>query len=149
MTTKSKIQEAFAELIQEKISAINLELEAVRESATAETKSSMGDKYETSREMMMQERNRLGSQLEVFSDQLKALNSIDAEKEYAEISYGCLVKTESANFFISAAAGQLTIEGHVYFAISGEAPIAKAMIGRKSGDSFSFNNRLFTIKEIA
>lgn len=149
MISKDKIQAAFIGLLEKKVADIKEELNAVRESATAETKSSMGDKYETSREMMMQERNRLGAQLDVFADQLAALNSIDPEKEYDQVTYGCLVETDQIHFFISAAVGQLAIEGQSIFAISGEAPIAKAMNGKHRGDTFSFNNKSFTVKDIA
>ena len=126
-----------------------MELEAIKESANAETKSSMGDKYETGREMMMQERNRLGSQLELAAEQLAAFNSIDPEKQYSEVKYGCVVLTESALFFLSAAIGKATVSNQLVFAISGEAPIAKAMLGRKANDSFTFNKKKYTIKEVA
>ncbi|MEP1033816.1 hypothetical protein [Ekhidna sp.] len=149
MILKSKIRDAFVDLLHKKIADINVELEAVRESATAETKSSMGDKYETSREMMMQERNRLGSQIDVFTNQLAALNTIDTEKKYTAVSYGAIVKTDGATFFISAAVGQLSADGISVFAISGEAPIAKAMLGKQIGDTISFNSKPFTIKDIA
>ena len=149
MISKKNIRDGFEDFLRKKVSAIEEELKAIRESAAAETKSSMGDKYETSREMMMQERNRLGSQINVLTDQLAALKMIDVEKNYSEVSYGCMVHTDNAFFFISAAIGQLKVEDQVFFAISGEAPLAKAMMGRKEGDSFSFNKKSFTIKRIA
>lgn len=149
MISKSKIRDVFIDLLQQKIATLNKELEAVREAANSETKSSMGDKYETGREMMMQERNRLGGQLEVFADQLAAFNSIKLDKKYSKVSYGSMVQTSEVIFFLSTATGPLKIDGHSVFAISGEAPIAKTMIGKQVGDTFSFNNKSFTIKEIA
>ncbi|MEO9484255.1 MAG: hypothetical protein ABJG47_12440 [Ekhidna sp.] len=149
MISKTKIRKAFLDLLTQKITDIKVELEAIRESATSETKSSMGDKYETSREMMMQERNRLGSQMEVFLNQIAALNTINLEKKYDKVSYGCLVQTEQATFFISAAVGPLTLENQSVFAVSGEAPLAKAMMEKSKEDSFFFNGKSFKIKDIA
>lgn len=148
MILKHQIHTAFLEVLEKKIADIQSELDAIKESATAETKSSMGDKYETSREMMMQERSRLGSQLEVFINQKAALNAIDLEKNYTEVSYGCLVKTVQATFYLSAAIGPITLEKQSIFAISGEAPLSKVMIGKRAGESFSFNNKTFEIKSI-
>ncbi|WP_436515811.1 hypothetical protein [Ekhidna sp. To15] len=148
MISKSTIRAAFLDLFEQKIADIKAELEAVKDSATSETKSSMGDKYETSREMMMQERNRLGSQMEIMMTQVAALSRIDTDKNYSKVSYGCLVQTDGATFFISTAAGQLKIEKQIVFAISGEAPLSKAMMGRKIGDSFIFNGKSFNVKDI-
>ncbi len=148
MNDKSEIRAAFLNFLEKKISSIKAELAAVKDAATSETKSSMGDKYETSREMMMQERNRLGSQLEIIMNQVAALNMIDVEKSHSEVAYGCLVKTEESTFFISTAAGQLKIGSQVVFAVSGEAPLSKAMMGAKVGDSFTFNHKSFKIMDV-
>ncbi len=149
MISKNQIQEAYIDLMEKKISDVRSELEEVRKSANAETKSSMGDKYETSREMMMQEQNRLGSQLDIFSDQLGALRSVDLDKNHSAVSYGCLVETDKVNFFLCAAIGQLIVEKTTVFAISGEAPIAKSMHGKKKGETFIFNNVTYSIKGIS
>lgn len=148
MISKSQIRDAYIDLLEKKISDIKTELGAVRESANSETKSSMGDKYETSREMMMQEQNRLGAQLELLSDQLAAFNAIDLDKNYTEVKYGCLVETEKPIFFLCAAVGQISIDQHQIFAISGEAPIAKAMLGKKENESFSFNSKSYSVKAV-
>lgn len=108
----------------------------------------MGDKYETGREIMMQERNRLGQQLDLLTTQLTTLESIDPEKQFNEVKYGCLVNTDLSVFFISSAIGQVPVEGKQIFAISGEAPIARSMQGKKEGESFSFNGITQIIKKI-
>ena len=149
MISKEKIHNGFKDLVEQKIKSLEVELEAIKTSATSETKSSMGDKYETSREMMMQERNRLGGQLDVLINQLAALNSIDLDKAHATVAYGCFVETDDVVFYICAAIGSLQLEGQAFFAISGEAPLAKAMIGLKEGDSFDFNRKSIHVKSIA
>ena len=146
--TKSDVHSTCRAYLQQKIEGLKEELEAVRESAIAETKSSMGDKYETGREMMMQERNRLGKQLDIYTDQLTTLESIDPDKSHDEVKHGCIVFTDKSTFFISSAIGQVNLNSQSVFAISNEAPIAKAMKGKKTGDVFSFNGATHTIKKI-
>lgn len=148
MIEKRKVKGAFLDLIEQKIMNIKAELDAVKDSATSETKSSMGDKYETSREMMMQDRNRLTGQMDVMMNQVATLQMIDADTMYKEVAHGCLVQANDTIFFISTAAGQLNIEGQTVFAISGEAPLSKAMRGKKIGDSLSFNEKTLSIKDI-
>ena len=146
--TKSDVHSTCRAYLQQKIEGLKEELEAVRESAIAETKSSMGDKYETGREMMMQERNRLGKQLDIYTDQLTTLESIDPDKSHDEVKHGCIVFTDKSTFFISSAIGQISVNDQQIFAISNEAPIAKAMKGKKTGDAFSFNGATHTIQKI-
>ncbi|WP_420575515.1 hypothetical protein [Ekhidna sp.] len=146
--TKSEVHTTCRAYLEQKIEGLKEELEAVRESAIAETKSSMGDKYETGREMMMQERNRLGKQLDIYTDQLTTLESIDPDKSHDEVKHGCIVFTDKSTFFISSAIGQIDVNDQQIFAISNEAPIAKAMKGMRAGDIFNFNGTSQTIKKI-
>lgn len=149
MISKEKVRASFIEHLQNKIHAIKIELDAIQESANADTKSSMGDKYETSREMMMQERNRLEFQVQVINEQLVALNAIDPDVAFDKITQGSLVQTDGIIFFISAGIGKLDIERNAVFALSLDAPLAKEMMGRKVGDEFSFNGKSFNIKQTA
>ncbi|MEQ9466561.1 MAG: hypothetical protein RLN88_04065 [Ekhidna sp.] len=146
--SKAEVHKGCKDHLLQKIDDLKKELEAVKESAIAETKSSMGDKYETGREMMMQEGNRLGQHLDLFISQLATLESIDLDKRFCEVNHGCLVFTDKSIFFISSAIGQVSIDGKQVFAISGEAPIAKSMKGKKEGEPFSFNGITQIIKKI-
>ncbi|WP_462250745.1 GreA/GreB family elongation factor [Ekhidna sp.] len=148
MVSKTQIKSALLDLLEKKIDSVQVELTAIRDSANSETKSSMGDKYETSREMMTQEQNRLGAQLNLLVDQLNACTMIDTDKIFTEVSYGCLVQTDKSHFFLSVAVGQITVNGQSFFAISGEAPIAKAMVGKKVGEPFTFNKITQNIERI-
>ena len=118
----------------------NLEkLIAETRASNNDTKSSMGDKYETGREMLQQEINNLQIQLnEVLKQQdfLKTLlikSSDKAEK-------GAIVKTDRGLFFISVSLGEITFENQKIICISPESPLAKAMNGKQKGEAFSLNN---------
>ena len=107
--------------------------------ANNETKSSMGDKYETSREMVQQEINNLQVQL---NENLKALNSLNLinTNQHSVIGLGSLVETEKGFFYIAVSLGEIRFQEKKIFVISTESPLAKAMNGKSKGDEFILNN---------
>ncbi len=124
------------------------QLEATLESLNNETKSSAGDKYETSREMTSREFQNIQETLLLNATMLDDLQKIDAEKAYTRVELGSFVMTNEGNYFISVAFGKIKIEGNECYAISKSAPLAKAMLGMKIGDSIQFLQREISIKNI-
>lgn len=112
-----------------------------------ETKSSMGDKYETSREMIQQEINRLLTQLKVIEQQLSILKETSV-KESQKVEKGCIVETENGYFYIAVSVGKFEFKEKVIFGISLESPLAKAMMDKKKGEMFILNNRVQLVKNI-
>lgn len=112
-----------------------------------DTKSSMGDKYETSREMLQQEINNLQIQLnKVLKQQnfLKTISTKDSEK----VEKGAIVKTEKGLFYISISLGEILFENQKIICISPESPLAKAMNGKRKNETFSINNINQRIEEL-
>ncbi|SNT36893.1 hypothetical protein SAMN05421640_3598 [Ekhidna lutea] len=149
MELKKRIQKECLGMLRNKIKEIKSEIDAVQESAISDTKSSMGDKYETGREVMMQEKNKLNGQLEILLNQLTTLEMIEVEKTHERIRQGSLVETDKGTFFISVPFGQMTFENKQIFVISSSAPLAQEMAGKTVGESFSFNTQTHKIKSIA
>ena len=104
-----------------------------------DTKSSMGDKYETGREMLQQEINNLQTQLNEVLKQQGFLKTI-LIKPSEKAEKGAIVKTERGLFFISVSLGEVTFENQKIICISPESPLAKAMNGKQKGEVFSLNN---------
>jgi transcription elongation GreA/GreB family factor len=124
--------------------------EAIRQtqlSANEETKNSSGDKYETGRSMAQLEIEKLTTQLENTKRLIDQIQKLDPTREYQKIQFGCLVKTIEANYFISVPVGKIQMLGEVFYAISVESPLAKAMLGL-SICSFKFNQKEIAILEI-
>src|SRR6184192_1146493 len=90
-------------------------IDDAQQSASEETKSSAGDKYETGREMMQQETDRNQAQLNEANKLLIALNQISADIVSATAVTGSLVVTDNGNFYIAISAGALTLNGEGYF----------------------------------
>lgn len=135
--------------IDEKLASIELELKNLNESSNSETKSSMGDKYETSREMITQERNKFESQKSLLLQQRSFLMSIDVEKAYDKVEFGALVYADQAIYFVCTALGKLVVGNQSVFAVSANSPIAQSMLGKGVGSAIQFNNQSFVIRAIA
>ena len=112
-----------------------------------DTKSSMGDKYETGREMLQQEINNLQTQLNEVLKQQDFLKTI-LVKPSDKAEKGAIVKTEKGLFFISVSLGEINFDNQKIICISPESPLAKAMNGKQKGEVFSLNNMSQKIVDI-
>ena len=134
----------------DRIAMIESALETARDSSNDDTKSSAGDKYEISREMIQQDINRYQGQLiEANKDllQLKNITSAVGDKtDFAKL--GSLVKTNVGLYFIATSIGEIKIGDNNVFVISAASPIGQLLLGRKIGESFLFNRLNQTILEL-
>ncbi len=146
--TKETVLTYCHELLDDKVETLLSEIAKVEESASNETKSSMGDKYETGREMMMQEKGKLNDRLQLLLDQKMALSTIKKQL-HETIRQGSLVHTTLGVYFIVAAIGSIKIKDGQVFVISQSAPLAKEMMGKKVGDEIAFNGRSQKILDIS
>ena len=143
---KSELLEIIHQKISEKIQKLE-QLIAETRASNNDTKSSMGDKYETSREMLQQEINNLQIQLNEHLKSQKILKNINPNP-HKIVTLGSLVETEKGKFFIAVSLGEITFSQEKIFVISAESPLAKAMNGKKTGESFVVNNLTQIIKNI-
>ena len=148
MDLKKKIYNTCLLNLQDKLNGLGEELRKMSDSSSGETKSSMGDKYETSREMMQQERNKIGSQIEIVNQELALLKQLNISGKHEVVMLGSLIETKEAYFFISVPMGQLSIKGQSVFVLSASAPLAKLMIDKRVGDRFEFNRQIHEIVSI-
>lgn len=126
------------EKLSEKIENFEKLISETRASSN-DTKSSMGDKYETGREMLQQEINNLQVQLNEILKQKDFLKTV-LPKPSDKAEKGAIVKTEKGLFFISVSLGEIKIDNQKIICISPESPLAKAMNGKQEGELFSLNN---------
>lgn len=145
---KKELHQACLLELQTRIDRIRLAVEEIQAAANEETKSSAGDKYETGRAMMQQEKDKMANQLAVnisWKNQLTLLNPAET-KERIEI--GSLVITQEGHYYLSIPLGKLKLEGQVYFAISLASPIGKALLNKKAGDEIVFQGRKISILQV-
>ncbi|MCJ8208524.1 3-oxoacyl-ACP synthase [Mucilaginibacter sp. RS28] len=146
--TKTRLFKLCTDAIKQRIENAQLALAEIQEATENETKSSAGDKYETSREMMQQETDRNMLMLNEANKQLVILNGINAGSANTSADTGSLVVTDKGNFYISVSAGTLTLESQKYFAVSISSPIGVQLRGKKTGESFSVNGNQYQIKQV-
>jgi transcription elongation GreA/GreB family factor len=145
---KKQIVIKLEELLDAKIAEVEASVEALDESGEGETKSSAGDKYETSREMMNQERAKFDKVLQDLGTQLKMLKSLDLDKTHKVVELGCVVGVTGLTLFISIPFGKLKVEGKELFAVSAKSPVAQMMMGKRTGDKFELNKKVLEIKDL-
>lgn len=143
---KSELLAIIHQKISEKIRKLE-QLIAETRASNNDTKSSMGDKYETSREMLQQEINNLQIQLNEHLKSQQILKNIQPNP-HKTVTLGSLVETEKGKFFVAISLGELSFNQEKIFVISAESPLAKAMNGKRVGETFMVNNLSKTIKNI-
>ncbi|WP_262148423.1 hypothetical protein [Chryseobacterium foetidum] len=135
-------KEEILNILKDKISEKILTLEnliAETRASSNDTKSSMGDKYETGREMLQQEINNLQIQLNEVLKQRDFLKNLSA-KPSLKAEKGALVKTDKGLFYISVSLSNIDFNGSKIFCISPDSPLAKVLDGKTESETISLNN---------
>jgi len=134
--------------IANRIDTIQRRLKDIEASRDNETKSSVGDKYETGRAMMQLELEKASVQLSDAVQVQNRLLNINIEKPSDTVIPGSLVITNTGKYFLSVGVGKIPFDGVVYYGISPASPIGKLLLHKKTGDEFNFNNKEIVIKKI-
>lgn len=140
-------------LLDERMKAAWDAMEAAQESANDQGKSSMGDKYETSRSMGQLDRNMHARQYEQARQERLILEKIgegdaparsatarsSAARSSAErSSVGSLLETTAGWFFIAVSLGAVKIENETVLAVSSSSPVGASLLGKEPGTFFEF-----------
>jgi transcription elongation GreA/GreB family factor len=126
-------------------------MEAAQESANDQSKSSAGDKYETSRSMGQLDRNMHARQYEQARQErtiLERLQGMPELNSYERVAIGSLIKTTAGYFFIAVSAGAINLEGETILAVSAATPIGQSLIGKEVKDTFLFKTKKQKIENI-
>jgi predicted RNase H-like nuclease (RuvC/YqgF family) len=144
-TIKEEIYNQCLAILNTKEQEFKAEIANLRDGIANDSKSSMGDKYETSREMMQQEINRLEQQLAANRQQIFNLKAVPLYSKNERIIAGDIVNTSIGSFFISISLGEIKIKNQAVFVISPASPLGKLLIGKKKGDQFEMNKNKIEI----
>jgi transcription elongation GreA/GreB family factor len=147
-TIKEQLYQQCIAYVQSRMQAAEQAFKAAEQAQNEDTKSSAGDKYETGRAMMQQEKDRNTTQLNEANKLIVALNRISTGGTADKVETGSLVITNNGKFYLAISAGNLTIEGESYFAISPASPIGMKMVGLNVGEEFSLNGKSYKIEKV-
>ena len=145
---KHNIKSEILNQLEQKIQVTSNAITSLTESRDSDTKSSAGDKHETSRAKIQTEIDQLSKQLNYIQRQKNNLSAININQFHNMVDVGSLVKTDKGYFFISIGWGRIQIQDENYFAISIASPIGKLLKDKKKGDSIQFRNMSYDILSI-
>lgn len=148
MTIKEQLHAHCINLVRKNIEDITTAIADRREAMHSETKSSMGDKYETTREMLQQDINMNMQRLSKAKAELTVLNGIEAGKKPATAGTGSMVITDNAIYYIAVSLGAVQMGDKKYYVVSADAPVALQLRGMQAGDSININGKEVMIQRV-
>ncbi len=148
MPIKIQLYQQLQKQINQRVANAQKAMQAAEDSKNNETKSSAGDKFETSRAMMQGEEERNKIQLAKALALRQQLAQIDISKTEEKITVGSLVYTNQGNYFLTVGLGKLMIDETTYFAISLASPIGQLLFGKEVNDTVSFRGKMIEIQQI-
>ena len=118
-------------------------------SLNEETKSSAGDKHETTRAMIQIEREKNSKRIKEIENSKKQLIVIKSvQLNNLKVSPGSIIFTSNNNYFISISSEIYSSDTNKIYCVSTNTPIAKSYLGKKIGDIVTFNNIESNIEKI-
>lgn len=146
--SKTLIYEACLEQIKDRVAHIEVVIKQAEQVVAEDTKSSAGDKYETTREMMQQEIAQNQSQL---VEAKKALYQLEQTRDLVpgnQAGLGSLIETNNGLFYLTISLGYLSVTPHRVMVLSPVSPLGQIFNGKNKNESFTFNGMKYTIKNI-
>jgi len=143
MTTneiKAALLEQCSLTVENRYQKIRQTIRGIEESLFEESKSSAGDKHETGRAMLQIDRENAGYQLREIEQLQRTIPKINIATSSENARLGSLVITEKANYFLSLSIGDIVIENSHYYCVATSSPIGQQFLGKKKGESYTFNN---------
>ncbi|MFN5878437.1 MAG: hypothetical protein ACK44B_06215 [Flavobacteriales bacterium] len=149
MLTKKTLHSSILIKLNERIEQLKTELKDTLDATANETKSSAGDKHETGRAMAQLEQEKLGGQINEVIKLKEALLRLNPETPCNTVCLGSMVLTSMGKFYISVGIGAQIIDGQSIFCMTPLAPICQSMLGKKAGDSISWQGNEIRIMSIS
>lgn len=146
---KKETHKHIISVLDEKLIHLSNAIEASMQSRDNETKSSMGDKYETGRAMVQSEIDKLVNNKIACKNLLDELKNINPEVESDIVNNGSLVETNHELFYFSIPYGKINIGNKEVFVISLFSPIGMVFKSKRAGDIINFKGKTYTIISVS
>ena len=147
-TFKQKVYAHLVNHLLQKNNQLQIQLNELHQAVANETKSTVGDKYETARAMLQIDIANCNKQIQILSNEQIICSQIDINKICNSVSLGCLLETNIGIFFVGVAAKKLIVDSTIINFISTEAPIYKVIKGLKINKNLIFNGNKIMILNI-
>jgi hypothetical protein len=136
--TKSAVIDELDSQLLRKLSYLNTSLNQAIDSRNSDTKSSAGDKFETSREM---------AQIEIHKIETEILKTQQFITDLASKA-SQLIITDKGAFLISIPFGKVMVNTTEVFCISNSAPITKQLVNTEISANFEYRGVTYNILDI-
>lgn len=146
---KAQIHQALIQFLQARIDEAVRDYALAKESRDSDTKSSAGDKFETGREMMQREMDKLSASIDVFKSHLVKIKTIDTDKKFAKIGFGSIVETDTGTYYMSVGLGKLSSDGVEFYTISNDSPLGELLMHKQAGEQIDLRGRIIHIKSVS
>jgi len=146
-TFKAGLKNAVLTLMAEKKEDLNSQLLALQEASNADTKSSMGDKYETGRESINQSRDLLEKQKVLLDRDEKMVIQTSVDPS-STVCLGALVKVQLGWLWVAASIGKVMHKEQEIQVVSADSPLVIALKGKCAGDKVDFRGRAIEILQV-
>jgi|TARA_B110000090_G_scaffold84390_1_gene96004 hypothetical protein len=136
--TKSVVIAELDRQLLRKLSYLNTSLNQAIDSRNSDTKSSAGDKFETSREMAQIEIQKIETEISKTQQFFTDLASKASQ----------LIITDKGAFLISIPFGKVMVNTTEVFCISNSAPITKQLVNTEISANFEYRGVTYNILDI-
>ena len=136
---KKHVIEYILSVLRSNTDLLENELKSINDEKNSISKSSAGDKHETSRALMQSEFDKINNTYQSQLNHLKVIESLDMSDK-PKIGLGSLVETDSSILFIGIGLGIHQIGNKKVIIVSKASPIGKQLEGKKEGDYILLNN---------
>jgi hypothetical protein len=146
--SKLEIHQTIVTILSDSILQATRDYELAKESRDSDTKSSAGDKFETGREMMQREMDKISATLDQYKNQVNLLSKINLHRNYPVVDLGGLISTDQGIYYLSIGLGRIEINSEQIYAISLDSPIGQLFKGKRVGDTVNFRDNILKINQL-
>ena len=141
------IQECIAEKTTQ-IKVLSEMIASIKDSMANDTKSSAGDKHETSRENASQTLAIYENSLRKAMEDLMIIENYKFKASYTSVDVGAVVVLEKMVLFILDNFTKMMDSNLNIMVASSKGPFVQRMLGKSKGYEFEFNNQSFKIIDV-
>ncbi len=145
---KSSLKQRASDILHSRIEASSAAMKEAQLAANEGEKSSVGDKYETSRAMAQIDRDIHARQFESAQKDLTFIQQTDVRLFYKKIQSGAFVEASNGKYFFLTGLGPIEVNDERVIFVSINSPIGHEFSGKQSGDTVIFNGKEILVKDV-
>lgn len=145
---KEQVIEEIEKELEERMTLIEQSYNDAIDARNNDTKSSAGDKYETGREMIQQEIERMALRMREIKAMQNELGILPVKEKSDVVISGSLVEIDSGIYFLGLSFGKIEVNNECIYAISTHSPLGKLILNHRVGDKIDLNQRIQKILKI-